>query len=393
MRFPVWFLVDTVQGIGISGMPEAENLMASMTTLARPVLQRSWPRQVVARVTVLAPGLLLSAGIAVAALLLGRVAFFAGHGLGTLTLAIGLGIVLGNTGTVRRAASYEAGVHFSKQKLLRLGIILYGFRLTMQQIGEVGVAGVMIDALVLGSTFGLALLLGLKVFRLDRETVILIGAGSSICGAAAILATAPVLRARAESVTVAVSTVVVFGTLAIFVYPLLFRLNAHWQVLGLAPATFGVYVGSTLHEVAQVVAAARSVSEEAANTAVIAKMVRVMMLAPFLIGLSVTLSRRGGASDTRVASAGRLELPWFAVIFIAMVGLNSLSLLPAVVVEGLIALDTVLLAMAMAALGLGTQVAAIRRAGARPLLLAGLLFGWLIAGGALINRLVMQWIG
>ncbi|WP_344762705.1 YeiH family protein [Actimicrobium antarcticum] len=364
-----------------------------MTTLARPVLQRSWPRQVVARVTVLAPGLLLSAGIAVAALLLGRVAFFAGHGLGTLTLAIGLGIVLGNTGTVRRAASYEAGVHFSKQKLLRLGIILYGFRLTMQQIGEVGVAGVMIDALVLGSTFGLALLLGLKVFRLDRETVILIGAGSSICGAAAILATAPVLRARAESVTVAVSTVVVFGTLAIFVYPLLFRLNAHWQVLGLAPATFGVYVGSTLHEVAQVVAAARSVSEEAANTAVIAKMVRVMMLAPFLIGLSVTLSRRGGASDTRVASAGRLELPWFAVIFIAMVGLNSLSLLPAVVVEGLIALDTVLLAMAMAALGLGTQVAAIRRAGARPLLLAGLLFGWLIAGGALINRLVMQWIG
>jgi uncharacterized integral membrane protein (TIGR00698 family) len=244
---------------------------------------------------------------------------------------------------------------------------------------------------VLCSTFGLALFLGIKVFRLERDTAILIGAGSSICGAAAVLATEPVLQARSEQVTVAVSTVVVFGTLAIFIYPLLFQLNLHWQVLDTTPASFGIYIGSTLHEVAQVVAAARSIGDEAANTAVIAKMVRVMMLAPFLIGLSayIARSRRTACADAG-STTGRLAVPWFAFIFIAVVALNSVVQLPRALVTVLIDIDTFLLAMAMAALGLGTRLSAIRQAGARPLLLAALLFLWLVGGGALINRVVMQ---
>ncbi|EGF30272.1 Putative membrane protein YeiH [Oxalobacteraceae bacterium IMCC9480] len=257
----------------------------------------------------------------------------------------------------------------------------------MQQIGEVGVAGIVIDAVMLCSTFGMALFLGVKVFRLERDTAILIGAGSSICGAAAVLATEPVVQARSEQVTVAISTVVVFGTLSIFLYPLLYRLNLHWQVLDSAPATFGIYVGSTVHEVAQVVAAARSIGDEAANTAVIAKMVRVMMLAPFLIALSAYVSRSRRAEPS---VRGRLAVPWFAFIFVAVVGFNSLALLPAGLVAVLIDIDTFLLAMAMAALGLGTRLSAIRQAGVRPLLLAAMLFAWLVAGGALINRVVMQ---
>lgn len=335
----------------------------------------------------LLPGLLLSAAIALAAMVLGKLPVFAANGMSALTLAILLGIVLGNSVYPRVALSSAAGVQCAKQNLLRLGIVLYGLRLTMQQIGEVGVAGIVIDAVMLCSTFGMALFLGVKVFRLERDTAILIGAGSSICGAAAVLATEPVVQARSEQVTVAISTVVVFGTLSIFLYPLLYRLNLHWQVLDSAPATFGIYVGSTVHEVAQVVAAARSIGDEAANTAVIAKMVRVMMLAPFLIALSAYVSRSRRAEPS---VRGRLAVPWFAFIFVAVVGFNSLALLPAGLVAVLIDIDTFLLAMAMAALGLGTRLSAIRQAGVRPLLLAAMLFAWLVAGGALINRVVMQ---
>ncbi len=157
-------------------------------------------------------------------------------------------------------------------------------------MGYVGLAGVLIDALVLITTFSLAVMLGIRVFKLERGTAMLIGIGSSICGAAAIMAAEPVLKARAQQVTVAVATVVVSGTLAIFIYPLLHGLNLHWQWLNTTDFAYGMFVGSTIHEVAQVVAAGAAISPTAADTAVIAKMVRVMMLAPFLIALAVYLA-------------------------------------------------------------------------------------------------------
>ncbi|SDL51469.1 conserved hypothetical integral membrane protein [Janthinobacterium sp. OK676] len=335
----------------------------------------------------LLPGLLLSGLIAWGAIQLGKLEWMQSHGMSALTLAIMLGIVLGNSVYGRLAPTCGAGVAFSKQTLLRLGIILYGFRLTFQDIGQVGLAGIAIDALVLASTFGLAMFLGTRVFKLERNSAILIGAGSSICGAAAVMATEPVVKGRSEDVTVAVSTVVVFGTIAIFLYPLLYQLNLGWHVLGAAPTAFGVYIGSTVHEVAQVVAAGKSIGQEAANAAVIAKMVRVMMLAPFLVILSAVLAR-GKAKSGGHDKATKLAIPWFAFIFIGVVAFNSLGLLPAGAVAAITDLDTALLAMAMAALGLTTHMSAIRRAGIKPLLLAGLLFCWLIAGGAAINHVI-----
>lgn len=337
----------------------------------------------------LLPGLLLSGVIAWGAIQLGKLEWMQNHGMSALTLAIMLGIVLGNSVYGRLAPSCGAGVAFSKQTLLRLGIILYGFRLTFQDIGQVGLAGIAIDALVLASTFGLAMFLGIKVFKLERNSAILIGAGSSICGAAAVMATEPVVKGRSEDVTVAVSTVVVFGTIAIFLYPLLYQLNQGWHVLAATPTAFGVYIGSTVHEVAQVVAAGKSIGQEAANAAVIAKMVRVMMLAPFLVILSAVLARgKAQGGNGGHDKAAKLAIPWFAFIFIAAVAFNSLGLLPATTVAAITEFDTALLAMAMAALGLTTHMSAIRRAGIRPLLLAGLLFCWLIAGGAAINHMV-----
>lgn len=345
----------------------------------------------------LLPGLALSAALAGAGMALGRIEWLAAHGLSALTLAIVLGMLVGNTVYPRFAAASGPGVTVSKQNLLRLGIILYGLRLTVQDIGHVGLAGVVVDALVLGSTFLLACWVGTRWLGLDRQSAMMIGAGSAICGAAAVMAAEPVVKARAEQVTVAVATVVVFGTLSIFLYPVLFDLNQHWGVIGGGARGFGLYAGSTIHEVAQVVAAARSISPEAADTAVIAKMVRVMMLAPFLLLLSGWLARDAerpaGPRALGKGAKAKITVPWFAFGFVAVVLLNSLQWLPASATAAATGIDTGLLAMAMAALGLSTHFSAIRKAGAKPLLLALILFAWLLAGGALINHWVPLLLG
>ena len=323
------------------------------------------------------------AGAAIAAAQLPQLQRF---GLSALTVAIVLGIVAGNSFFPWIASQTAAGVDFSKNILLRAGIILYGFRITFQQISDIGWAGVAIDVLMIALTFTLAVKLGTRVFKLDRETSMLIGAGSSICGAAAVMAAETVVRGQAHKVAVAVATVVVFGTLGMFVYPVLY------PHLGLTEHAFGVYAGSTIHEVAQVVAAARAVSDAAAATAVIEKMLRVMMLAPFLLLLSRAQSAQRGAFgfdatclDTGRARRPRVAIPWFAALFICASGVNSLRVLPAGLVAALVDLDTVLLAMAMAALGLRTHSRAIRDAGIKPLILAGTLFLFLVVGGYFIN--------
>ena len=327
------------------------------------------------------PGLALTAVVTGAALWAGSFPAIAGAGFSALTLAILFGMVVGNTLYPKIWQPCDGGVIFAKQHLLRLGIILYGFRLTFAQIADVGVSGIVIDVLTLTSTFFIACILGQKIFGLDKHTSWLIGAGSSICGAAAILATEPVVKAEASKVTVAVATVVIFGTLAIFLYPAMYPLLAHW----FTPEAYGIYMGSTMHEVAQVVAAGHAVSPDAENAAVIAKMLRVMMLAPFLLFLAARVKQLAPAGS---GEKSKITIPWFAIMFILVAVFNSFHLLPKAAVDALVTLDTVLLAMAMAALGLTTHVSALKKAGAKPLLMALILFVWLIVGGGSINLAV-----
>ena len=338
-----------------------------MTALTLPTKHRSLWHFV--------PGLALTGALTGAALWAGSFPAIAGAGFSALTLAILFGMVVGNTVYPKIWQPCDGGVIFAKQHLLRLGIILYGFRLTFAQIADVGVSGILIDVLTLSSTFFIACFLGQKVFGLDKHTSWLIGAGSSICGAAAVLATEPVVKAEASKVTVAVATVVIFGTIAIFLYPAMYPLLAHW----FTPETYGIYMGSTMHEVAQVVAAGHAVSPDAENAAVIAKMLRVMMLAPFLLFLAARVKQLTPAGN---GEKSKITIPWFAIMFILVAVFNSFHLLPKAVVD---MLDTVLLAMAMAALGVTTHVSALKKAGAKPLLMALMLFVWLIVGGGVIN--------
>ncbi len=319
-----------------------------MTALTLPTKHRSLWHFV--------PGLALTAALTGAALWAGSFPAIAGAGFSALTLAILFGMVVGNTVYPKIWQPCDGGVIFAKQHLLRLGIILYGFRLTFAQIADVGVSGILIDVLTLSSTFFIACFLGQKVFGLDKHTSWLIGAGSSICGAAAVLATEPVVKAEASKVTVAVATVVIFGTIAIFLYPAMYPLLAHW----FTPETYGIYMGSTMHEVAQVVAAGHAVSPDAENAAVIAKMLRVMMLAPFLLFLAARVKQLTPAGN---GEKSKITIPWFAIMFIVVAVFNSFHLLPKAVVDMLVTLDTVLLAMAMAALGVTTHVSALKKPG------------------------------
>ncbi|WP_343073016.1 YeiH family protein [Brenneria izadpanahii] len=306
-------------------------------------------------------------------------------GPGTLTLAIVAGIILGNTVYPWLHSFCDPGAQWAKHHLLRWGIILYGFRLSFQQITEIGVTGIAIDFTIVTSTFLLACWLGRRILKLDAETVILIGAGSSICGAAAVMATAPVIKAPGNKIAIAISTVVIFGTTAMFFYPWLYQLNLYYHWLAFNPQTFGMYLGSTVHEVAQVVAAGHAIGGETENIAVIGKMLRVMMLAPFLLALGIALKKMGPKTAASAAEPVSLAFPWFALWFVAAAALNSTRLFPPALTGDLTRLDNVLLAMAMMALGLTTRISDIRNAGPKPLLLALILFVWLIMGGACIN--------
>lgn len=334
------------------------------------------------------PGIAISLVIALVSTTLAAVPAAAALGLSALTIAIVIGLLLANTWLRRPAPRFQLGLDLAKGPLLRWGIVLYGFRLTFTDVASVGIHAALLDALVVCTTFVLALWLGRRIFGLRNTQVALIGAGAAICGAAAVLATAPVVRGKQDDVTVAVATVIGFGTLSIFLYPALYPLLAAVAPVAFDAAGFGLYAGATIHEVAQVVAVGDSLSDDVASAAVVTKMVRVMLLAPFLLLLSALWKHSAAELAAAPAPRRRNSVPWFALGFIAVVGFNSLDALPAGLRDGLIVFDNLLLATAMAALGLQTRLSTLRAAGSRPMLLAALLYAWLLIGGALMHGLL-----
>ena len=344
------------------------------------------------------PGVLLSTALGLVAVLLAGWPLLQSHGISPLTIAIILGMVVGNTFYPSMKPWADAGVCIARTTLLRWGVVLYGFRLTLQDVGHVGWQGVLIDSLVLASTFVLSVQIGTRLLKLDRTVAMLVGAGSAICGAAAVLAVQPLVRGKPEQASVAVTGVVIFGTISMFLYPFLYELNHLWQVIPGGLSAFGIYLGSTVHEVAQVVAAGRQIgADELVGTAVIAKMVRVMMLAPFLPILAAYIRARARRLNAKGGAIEEFEcpvtVPTFAMLFIATVLFNSLDVVPHAIVPLILRLDNWLLAAAMAALGLSTHFDTLRRTGGRPLLLTFILFLWLVTGGAAINRFIELHVG
>ena len=172
-----------------------------------------------------------------------------------------------------------------------------------------------------------------------------------------------------------------------FIYPILYRAG----VFDLTPEQMGLYTGSTLHEVAHVVGAGNAMGKEISDSAIIVKMIRVMLLAPVLLIMSFALAHRAvkavkGDKNTTATQRGKITIPWFAFGFLAIIGFNSFDWLPVPVVDGINSLDTFMLTMAMTALGAETNFEKFKQAGAKPFLLAAILYIWLLGGGYLLVK-------
>lgn len=357
-----------------------------------------------------------------------------------LIVGIVLGMIYANTLRRQVPAEWNAGITFCSKQVLRFGIILYGFQVTLGDVMAVGLPAIVTDVLIVSLTLIFGVLLG-RALKMDTETTLLTAVGSSICGAAAVLAADPVVKGESYKTTVAVSTVVIFGTCAMFLYPACYRAGLY----DMDARQVGLYTGATLHEVAHVYGAGEAMNgtddsvksacgrmtaarqelndsvalyleqhpEEAGDLAapharmneacaelrgkfceipdfsqqnhadirtpaVIVKMIRVILLAPTLIILSFILSRRRTEKDGK---RGRIQVPAFALWFLAVIGFNSLHLLPEACVGFIKQADVFLLTMAMSALGVETSFDKFKKAGAKPFVLALLLFGWLVFGG------------
>ncbi len=293
--------------------------------------------------------------------------------LSPLVIGIILGMGYANSLRNKLPEAWVPGVVFSTKTLLRTGIIFYGFRLTYQNVVNVGLDAIVIDLLVITTVVLLGILLG-KLLKLDDEIALLTATGSAICGAAAVLGAEPVVKSKPYKAAVAVSTVVIFGTISMFLYPVLYRSG----ILHLSPKLMGIYTGSSVHEVAHVVGAGNAMGPEVASTAVIVKMIRVILLSPYLIILSYFLSRKRKSGNSNQKT--KITIPWFAIWFLVVIGFNSLNLLPVSVVSFINRLDTFVLTMAMTALGVETNFSKFKQAGIKPFVLGLLLYIWLIAG-------------
>jgi uncharacterized integral membrane protein (TIGR00698 family) len=330
-------------------------------------------------------------------------------GLSPLVIGIVMGIFYANTLHNQTPTAWKSGITFSGKKILRFAIVLYGFRITFQQIAEVGMDGFLVSLIMLTTTLILGTWLGTKIFGMEKDTSILTASGAAVCGAAAVLATEPVLKAEEYKTAIAVSMVVLFGTISMFLYPVLYTtvIENATGFLHMTAREFGIYVGGTIHEVAQVVAVPASVPgapKEMADAAVIVKMTRVIMIAPMLIVLGLYLAwdakKEGGERNEKT----KLVIPWFAVYFILVAGVNSMiqnytATAPEAtagfihnIIDIINEIDTFLLTMAMTALGMGTIFSQFKGLGLAPVYTALSMFIWLVVGGFVVTKLVVEFI-
>ena len=339
-------------------------------------------------------GILFVALFAAAVTRLAALPAIAGLGLSPLIVGIVAGALYGNTMRAGMPASWAAGVNFSARKLLRIVVAFFGLRVSLQEIAQVGLPGLAESVLIVVSTLVIGTWAGMKLMKLDRDTALLTAAGSAICGAAAVLAFESTLQSKPHKSAMAVGSVVLFGTLSMFLYPILFK--AGWLHLDTVGA--GLFFGGTIHEVAQVVGAASNVSPEATHIATIVKMTRVMLLVPVLLAIGMWINRPGSASAAGAQSGAqhaprKLAIPWFALGFLGFVVLNSLHVLPEAATQTVNTLDTFALTMAMTALGIETRISQIREAGPRALTTGLILYVWLIVGGLGITWTVQRLFG
>jgi uncharacterized integral membrane protein (TIGR00698 family) len=294
--------------------------------------------------------------------------------MGIMITSIMLGVLWKSVMDV--PANAGIGITFSSKFLLRAGIILMGVRLNFNQILDAGWSVVLIDLIVIGFTLTVMISLG-KWLSVDKTLAALIAVGTAVCGAAAIVAVAPLIGAKKEQTAISVACIAILGTVGAIVFIFLY------PYLGLDPYLYGVFAGSTLHELAHVIAAGVPGGDISSETAILVKLGRVALLIPVALVLGYVY-RSSERKNTVEKSWRNLPVPWFIFGFLTMSLVNTTGVLPKSVIHIMIAASVFLMSVAMAGLGLSINISEFKKVGRNTIIVAVIGFLALTALGQLL---------
>jgi uncharacterized integral membrane protein (TIGR00698 family) len=307
-----------------------------------------------------------------------------------VTVAILIGIVVA-TVAGPRMAPLTPGLAFAAQRVLRFGIILLGARLSLAEIARIGLPATGVIVITMAASFAIVLLVS-RFVHVEGRLAVLIAVGSAVCGNTAIVATAPVIGARARDVAYAVATITLFGTLAVFLYP------AVGRALVLPQPSFGLWAGVAVHDTSQVIATSAAYGPQALDVATVVKLIRNALMAPLLFLIATGWAARGANADHPVEAgdqgdAGdatgsarrglRRAVPLFVLGFLTLAALRTIGLIDAQQAAGLDVIARTLILVALAAVGMSIHVGELRETSWRPLAI-GFAVALIVGFGSLV---------
>jgi len=317
------------------------------------------------------PGLGLSAALAAVAYYFGQLLPV----IGGPVFAILLGLLVAS---VRKpGAGFKPGLQLASKQVLQLAIILMGFGMSLGQVFETGQESLLVMLTTLLVCLSAAWLIG-RALGVSANLIALVGAGTGICGASAIAAVAPVVKAEEREVAYSISTIFAFNIVAVLLFP------AIGHLIGFSQQAFGLWAGTAINDTSSVVAAAYAYGLEAGSYATVVKLARSIMIIPIVFGLSaIRLRASGQGAGVKLSKL----IPWFIVWFLAAALLVSLGLVPDQLTTWLPKVGKFLIVVALAAVGLSADLRAIARTGWRPLALGAIL--WVLVA---TTSLIAQWL-
>ncbi|PRY82827.1 YeiH family protein [Alkalibacterium olivapovliticus] len=303
------------------------------------------------------PGVLLATGIALLAVLIESQ--LPGHYIGSAVLAMFIGIAI--RAVYYNETLFQEGIKFTSKKVLKFAIILLGASLNFSIILQVGSRTVFVLIFTLLTAFGGGFILG-KLFKVNWKLSNMIAAGTAICGGSAIAAMAPVIEAEDGDVSYAISATFVFDMLMVIAYPIVGRL------LFLSDQFFGYWSGTSINDTSSVVAASFAFSERAGEIATMVKLTRTLAIIPTVIIFSIIYYNKQLKEPNRRKEKVSVKglVPWFIILFVLMAGLNTAGLFPADFSESLRSVSRFLMVVALAAIGLKTDIKLFVKTGWKP---------------------------
>ena len=347
----------------------------------------SRPRRAARRARAIAPGLALALAVAAAATVVGQYVPLIGSAVPGAVIGAVIAIV------VKPGARFGPGVKWASTFILQCSVVLLGAQLSIAEAARVGVSSLPVMLGTLAICLAAAWLYG-RLLGVPGDLRTLIGVGTGICGGSAIAAVSPVIEAASADIAYAISTIFLFNIAAVLVFPLL------GHALGMSQQSFGLFAGTAVNDTSSVVATATTYGTAATSHAVVVKLVRTLMIIPICLGLAALTARkqqrpaiatapagaaRDGAADAPVSPAALASarmsprraiklVPWFLIGFVLVAAVNSCGIIPAGAHSPLEHASVFLVSVALSAIGLSTNVAALRKAGARPLILGTVLW-------------------